>query len=86
MKENEQVSGRIEEEIRAAMNIPLARAAAGEDGGAAAGKTPVPAEGAGSAPDPAGRTPAVKAGNGKAAVQKAAPASQSGAKQKPVAA
>ena len=85
LKENEQVSGRIEEEIRAAMNIPLTRTAAGEDGGAAAGKTPAPAEGAGNVPDPEGRTPAVKAGNGKAAVQKAAPASQSGAKQRPVA-
>ena len=84
MKENEQVSGRIEEEIRAAMNIPLSRSAAGED--ADAGKTPAPTEGTGSAPAPAGRTPAVNPGNGKAAVQKAAPASQSGAKQKPMAA
>ncbi|MCY3763351.1 MAG: DNA recombination/repair protein RecA, partial [Gemmatimonadetes bacterium] len=86
LKENEQVSGRIEEEIRAAMNIPLSRAAGGEDAGAAAGKTPAPTEGTGSGPDPAGRTPAVNAGNSKAAVRKAAPASQSGAKQKPMAA
>ena len=55
LKENEQVSGRIEEEIRAAMNIPLARAAAGEDAGAAAGKTPAPTEGTGSAPGSCGR-------------------------------
>ena len=86
LKENEQISGRIEEAIRAAMNSPLARAAVGEDGGAAAGKAPAPTVGTSNAPDPAGRTPAANAGNGKAAVQKAVPASHSGAKQKPVAA
>ena len=86
LKENEQVSGRIEEEIRAAMNIPLARAAAGEDGGVVAGKKATHQEEPGSAPDPAGRAPAANVGNGKTAVQKPAPTGQAGAKQKRVAA